>query len=691
MNLKKAIIETIKTSSSPVTLLQLAKKLKIERNQTTMLRAAAAELVKAGELAYDRGKYSSAQKAGLLQGTVCATISGSDFFMSESLKEDLKILCSADFCPMHNDIVLVRKKGRSCEIVKIVKRAYTTVIGTLFHEGTQYYVLPDEKKLHLQILIPKADRSKAAVGDKVVVSIVSYPTKKAAAIGRITEVLGPAEDDETAVLSVLRTYNIPEEFDPKVLLSANALPKEITDADLADRLDLRTLSCITIDGDDAKDLDDAVSLELTANGHYLLGVHIADVSHYVKADSLLDKSAAERATSVYIPGTVFPMLPKALSNGICSLNPQEDRLTLSCFMVIAKSGNVLEYSIQPSVIRSKYRMTYHDATELLEKKNSPLAQTYADILPMLLLMRKLAAILKKSRSRRGSIDFNFPEAKIELDGNHFPVSLQKYPIGVSNGIIEEFMLKANETVADYMLKNSLPCLYRVHAAPEEKKLTVFQELIGMFGYRLPKNPKPADFSLLLKQIQNTKEEPLLQKLMLRTMSKAKYKPVCEGHFGLAAEKYLHFTSPIRRYPDLLVHRVLHWSFARNSKAIEKYAGRMNTFAETCTQQEINAAMCERDVEDIRKAQYMSRHIGELFEGTISGVTAYGLFVELENTAEGFIPVASMKEDHFEYYENTFCFIGVSTHKKYTLGDKVTIKVHAAHTAEGKIDFELIIA
>lgn len=690
MNLKKAIIETVKTNS-PVTLLQIAKKLNIQRNQTAMLRAVAAELVNMGEITYDRGKYSAAQKAGLLQGTVCSTVSGADFFMNETLKEDLKIVRSLDFCAMHNDTVLVRKKGRSCEIVKIIKRAYTTVIGTLVHEGTQYCVLPDEKKLHIKVNIPKADRLKAKVGDKVVVSLVSYPTKKAPAVGKITEVLGPAKDEETAVLSVLRTYNIPEEFEDKVLQYAETLPKEITDRELSGRLDLRQLCCITIDGDDAKDLDDAVSLETTANGHYLLGVHIADVSHYVQADSILDKAAAARATSVYIPGTVFPMLPKTLSNGICSLNPQEDRLTLSCFMVIAKSGKVLEYSIQPSVICSKHRMTYHDVTELLEKNNSPLHKTYADILPMLRSMRKLAALLKKARSGRGSIDFNFPEAKIQLDEKHFPVSLQKYPIGISNGIIEEFMLKANETVADYMLKNALPCLYRVHAAPEEKKLIVFQELIEMFGYKLPKNPKPADFSLLLKQIQNTKEEPMLQKLMLRTMSKAKYKPVCEGHFGLAAEKYLHFTSPIRRYPDLLVHRVLHWNFARSQKAIEKYSSRMNAFAETCTQQEINAAMCERDVEDIRKAQYMSKHVGEIFEGTISGVTAFGMFVELENTAEGFIPVATMQEDHFEYYENTFCLLGAATHKKYTLGDKVTIKVHAAHTAEGKIDFELITA
>ena len=691
MNLKKAITETVKTFSSPVTLLQLAKKLKIQRNQTAMLRAAAASLVNAGELAYDRGKYSPAQKAGLLQGTVCSTISGTDFFMSEKLKEDLKILRSPELCPMHNDTVLVRRKGRACEIVKILKRAYSTVIGTLLCEGTQYYVLPDEKKLHLQIHIPKADRLKASMGDKVVVSIVSYPTKKAAASGRITEILGPAEDAETSVLSVLRTYGIPEEFAPGVLADADALPKEIPDAELAGRLDLRGLCCITIDGDDAKDLDDAVSVEMTENGHYLLGVHIADVSHYVKADSPLDKSAAERATSVYIPGTVFPMLPKALSNGICSLNPQADRLTLSCFMVIAKSGKVLEYSIQPSVICSKHRMTYHDVTELLENRNSPLAQTYADILPMLLSMRKLAALLKKARSQRGSIDFNFPEAKISLDEKHIPVSLEKYPIGISNGIIEEFMLKANETVADYMLKNALPCLYRVHAAPEEKKLAVFQELIEMFGYRLPREPKPIDFSVLLKQIQGTKEEPLLQKLMLRTMSKAKYKPVCEGHFGLATEKYLHFTSPIRRYPDLLVHRVLHWSFDRNRRAIEKYAGRMDAFAEICTQQEINAAMCERDVEDIRKAQFMGRHIGELFKGTISGVTAFGMFIELENTAEGFIPVATMKEDHFDYHENTFSFLGTSTHKKYTLGDKVTVKIHAAHAAEGKIELELITA
>ena len=688
MNLKKAIMEIVKTSSAPLTLLQIAKKLKIERNQTGMLRTVTAELVKNGDLSYDRGKYSP-QKADILQGTVCSTITGSDFFVSDSCKEDLKIMHSPSFFAMHKDTVLVQKKGRSCQIVKILKRANTQIIGTLFHEGSRYYVVPDEKKLHIEITIPKADRLKAQIGDKVVVSILCYPTKKAAAVGRIIEVLGCAQDDETAILSILRTYNIAEDFSKEVLQSAERIPQQISDSDLSGRLDLRGLNVITIDGDDAKDLDDAISLEKTENGHYLLGVHIADVSHYVKPDSVIDKAAAERATSVYIPGTVFPMLPKSLSNGICSLNPQEDRLTLSCFMILSKNGKVLEYTISPSVINSKYRMTYHNVTELLEQKTSPLRKTYAGILSMLLLMQKLAAVLKRARRQRGSIDFNFPEPKFELDKSGFPVSLEKYPIGISNEMIEEFMLKANETVADYMLKNGLPCLYRVHAAPEEKKLTVFQDLIKIFGYRLSQDPSPSDFSKLLKQIEGSKEETLIQKMMLRTMSKAKYKPVCEGHFGLAAEKYLHFTSPIRRYPDLLVHRVLHWSFSRNQKAIEKYSSRMNTFAEICTQQEINAAMCERDIDDIRKAQYMSGHIGEVWEGTISGVTSYGLFAELENTAEGFIPVASMKEDRFEFYENSFCLSGIFTDKKYTLGDKIKIRVHSVCIPEGTIQFELI--
>lgn len=678
------IVKIVTQSKAPLTDKEITKKLGFRYEDTPMVKKILEKCVKEGKIIKKNNRYLSNNE--FIEGKVCATLSGADFFMAESLTEDLKITKSREFNVMHNDRVLVKRMGRNCRIVKIIERGYERIVGTIYRDGTTYFVVPDEKKLHCLFVLPKGKRLGSIEGDKVVAQIISYPTEKANGVCEVKENLGSAEDDSTAILSVLYNYGVSTSFPDKVINALDFVPESITEADLYNRLDLRKLNTITIDGDDAKDLDDAVSLEITEKGDYLLGVHIADVSHYVKMDSLIDVEARQRATSVYIPGKVFPMLPKKLSNGICSLNEGEDRLTLSCFMIISKQGKVMEYSIQPSVINSKHRMTYNEVTEILENPKSEKRKQYKDIFGMLLLMKSLALLLMDNAQKRGSIDFDLPEAKIVLDENDYPVEIKEYETGISNKIIEQFMLITNQTVAMHMQNKGLPSIYRVHEPPEEKKLEAFKELIEVFGYKLPQNPKPQDFQKILYEAEGKTEEALIKKTMLRSMSKAKYKPSCDGHFGLAYEHYLHFTSPIRRYPDLMVHRALNMTFENNKKALFELKNRVENCSSVSTTQEINAAMCERDVEDIRKAQYMEKHIGEEFFGTVSGVTAYGMFVELENTVEGFIPISTM-EGYFDYDEARYQL--KSDEKSYRLGDEVKIRVFAVNIPDGKVEFTLL--
>lgn len=680
------IINIIRQSKRPMGVKEITRRMNLHPSQQKMVKNLLDRLNKEGKLIKRNGIYSLPQNEGLIEGAVCSTLSGADFFMSESLKEDLKIVHSREFALMHNDRVLVKKTGKNCRVVKIIKRAYTRLVGTVYNEDGTFFFVPDEKKLHDIFILPKSKRQQAQAGDKVVCEIISYPTDKGYGVCAVLENLGSSADDSTAILSVLYKYGIAQSFPKKVIDACEAVPQSVLDAEINNRLDLRKLTVITIDGEDAKDLDDAISLEMTEKGEYLLGVHIADVSHYVTMDSSIDVEARARATSVYIPGKVYPMLPKKLSNGICSLNENVDRLTISCFMLVSKQGKVMDYSIQPSIINSKHRMTYTDVTEILENPKSAKRKEYKDIFGMLLLMRQLAEILIEGAKKRGSIDFDLPEAKVILDENDFPLEIKEYEIGISNKIIEQFMLLANKTVAKHMVNKGLPSIYRVHEKPEEKKLEAFRELLSTFNISLKGDPKPQDFNVILNKIQGAPEEALIKKTMLRSMSKAKYKPTNDGHFGLAYEYYLHFTSPIRRYPDLMVHRALNMSFQNNKQGLKALFERLENTASISTQQEINAAMCERDITDIRKAQYMSKRIGEEYLGTVSGVTAYGLFVELPNTVEGFISINTM-DGYFDFDEASYRL--KSDNKCYRLGDNVKIRVFAADTIEGKVEFTLL--
>lgn len=679
------ILIILKKSKRALSLAEITKRLNLHPSEKSMVKKMLDRLIKAGKIVKSEGAYTLPQNEGLLEGTVCATASGADFFIKEGM-EDMKIVHSREFAVMHNDTVLVKKTGKNVRVVKIIKRAVERLVGTVYKDGTTYFLAPDDKKLHELFILPKGKRKDVQAGDKAVCDIVTYPTRYSHGVCTVKENLGSAEDDNTAILSVLYKYNVKQEFPENVIKEAENAPDAITEEELNGRLDLRRLNTITIDGEDAKDLDDAVSLEITEKGDYLLGVHIADVSHYVKMDSAIDVEARERATSVYIPGTVYPMLPKRLSNGICSLNENVDRLTISCFMIITKQGKMTEYSIQPSVIRSKRRMTYGDVTEILEDPKSEKRKQYKDIFGMLLLMRQLAELLIDTASKRGSIDFDLPEAKITLDESGFPIAIDKYETTISNRMIEQFMLQANTTVAKHMRDKGLPAVYRVHDEPEQKKLESFSDLISSFNLRLPEKPTPRDFQAILYKIEGMPEEALIKKTMLRSMSKAKYKATCGGHFGLAYENYLHFTSPIRRYPDLFVHRTLNMIFEGNKNALREQANRMENTANVSTLREIDAAMTERDVDDIRKAQYMSKRIGDEAYGTVSGVTAYGMFVELDNTVEGFIPINTM-EGYYDYDEANYRL--VSDKSIFRLGDRVRIRVFAVNIPEGKVEFTLL--
>jgi len=682
----KKIKDIFTKAEVPLSPNEVLKRLHLSKKDLKEIKAVLEHMAKDGELIKIRDKYISPKKAGLYSGTVASTHNGYGFFVCDALNEDLKIVNGEDLAIMNGDKVIAVKRGTKCDIIRITERANKKIIGKVMKEDSRWFVLPDDSKIHEVFILPKAERANVELGDKVVAEIAAYPTKKANGICNVIENLGASEDDETTVLGVLRSYDVDEAFPAEVLDEAEAITEGITEGELNGRLDLRELLTVTIDGDDAKDLDDAVSLEMTDDGNYLLGVHIADVSHYVKWNSIIDNEAKKRATSVYVPGSVYPMLPKKLSNGVCSLNENEDRLTLSCFMKLSRQGKTLDYSIQPAVIKSKHRMTYGVVTDILENESSENRKKYSDVTEMLFRMHELAEILISAADQRGYIEFDLPEAKITLDENNFPIKIEPYPIGISNKIIEQFMLTANNTVAEYMDKKGLPCLYRTHQPPEEKKLRAFRDLIEIFNYSLPESAEPSDFNSLLKAVKGSTEEHLIEKAMLRTMSKAKYKSSCDGHFGLAMDKYLHFTSPIRRYPDLIVHRVLHMAFDKQQGAIKEYGKQIDSLGEICTDREIAAASCERDVSDIRKAQYMSKHIGEVLDATVSGVTGYGIYAENEATVEGFIPLKSLN-GHYEYDEARYMLFSDS--KKYTLGDKITVKVHSVDIQAGKVELELL--
>ena len=630
---------------------------------------------------------------------------GFGFVETDEDDKDIFIPPNMTFGSMTGDIVRVKittpaEENHRAEgtIVDIIERKTKVIIGTFQKSKNYGFVVPDEKAMGTDVFISKKLRHKAKNGDKVVVSIKKYPEGNMSAEGEIIEVLGKSSDTNVDLISVIRAHDYKLVFPKEVNKEANSLPQVIRDID--GRADLRDREIFTIDGDDTKDIDDAVSLYMDGED-YVLGVHIADVSTYVKSGTALDKEARKRGTSVYLIDTVIPMLPRELSNGICSLNPNEDRYALSVEMRISKNGEVLESKIFKSVIQSKIQMTYNKVYDILV--NNTVAEGYEQHVETLKLMEKLARILIDKKSKMGAIDFDMPEAKIILDENDAVVDIKLREMTIANKLIEEFMILANEAVAETFNKKELPFIYRIHEKPEVDRIEKLNTMLKNLGY--PEIDLTAcankgkvngnNLALQLKNVMNlakgNENEKLVSLLVLRTMQLAKYSNENIGHFGLASEYYCHFTSPIRRYPDLFIHRVIS-SYLENeldSKLISKYKKQAIKYAETSSEMEQEEEEAERDLYEIKKCEFMQKHVGETYDGSISGVTSFGIFVELENTVEGLIRLENMKDDYYVYDENQMRLIGKRTNKIFKLGDRVKIKVVSANKLLRRIDFELV--
>ena len=679
------------------TLTEICKTLGIPYREKNRVEKLLDELMISGKIFQnDGGRYGTSEQLGLVFGKLVGNERGFAFLVQENAedKEDLFIPKKYLRGALHGDTVLAELSPVSfgereeAKIVKILSRGFDKIVGTFRRDRRAGYLLPDEKKFSTEIYIPLSDCSHIKSGVKAVAKITSYPLGRTPG-GQIIEVLGDEDDFFAEELSIIRAYRLDKKFPERVEKEAKAqAARPITQAELATRRDLRETLLFTIDGEDTRDIDDAISLEKTDEG-YLLGVHIADVSHYVFPRSALDEEAFERGTSVYFPDRVLPMLPRPLSNGICSLNEGEDRLALSCLMHVDGQGRVKHSEIVESVIRSRHKMTYTQITKLLEGDKA-LRNKYADIAETVDLCAELTHILQEKRAKKGSVSLDVKEAKILFDENTGEITIPDYERAFSYQIIEAFMVLANETVAEYMHALDAPFIYRVHEKPTEEKAAAFRafaQTLGLTARFQADDVKPYDYRNLLKSAENLPSYSVLNRVMLRSMQKARYSAENKGHFGLASDCYCHFTSPIRRYPDLCIHRVikevLHGGY---EQAVQTYGAFMPHAAEQSSERERRAADAERDVDDLYKAMYMSERIGEQFEGVISGVTAYGLFVELANTVEGFVPIESLL-GNFTFDADKFRLIG--THESFTIGESVLIKVIDVDFYRRRAEFRLL--
>lgn len=602
---------------------------------------------------------------------------------------------------MNGDTVLIRVVNatsggrREGAITRVVERKTTKVVGMYQNNKGFGFVVPDDKKLPMDVFIGKGDSLDAVDGHKVVVEITDWPVDGKSATGMVTQILGHRNDPGVDILSIIHKHGIEVDFPQAVLDQANKIPEEVQEQDLFKRRDLREELSITIDGADAKDLDDAISVVKNDNGSYILSVHISDVSYYVTENSAMGDDAYDRGTSVYLTDRVIPMLPHRLSNGICSLNPGVDRLTLSCTMTIDRNGKVLEHEIFESVIRSKERMTYNEVYKIIEEKDEELSEKYAHVVPMINHMADLAAILKQKREDRGAIDFNFKESKILVDEKGWPTDVVIMERTVSERLIEEFMLAANETIAEHFHWLKVPFIYRIHEDPKAEKLQRFFEFLTNFGVVVKgtgNKVHPKALQEIVESIEGLPEETVISTMLLRSMQQAKYLDQSLGHFGLSTEFYTHFTAPIRRFPDLIVHRLIRTYLIEkdmSTQTLAHWSAILADIAEHTSERERRAVEAERDTESLKKAQFMLDKIGEEFEGVISSVTNFGLFVELENTIEGLVHVSHMTDDYYRFDDRQMMMIGERSGKQYRLGDEVTVKVIAVKPEESTIDFEIV--
>lgn len=679
----------------PMKLKEIAMLLQIPREQRNELKEVLEALEADGKIYVSKkGKYVKGQPQ-YLKGIFQANLRGFGFVLRED-EEDVFIPEENINGAFQGDEVefLITKspEGRRKEgkIVRVVSHGTTKVIGLYEKSKSFGFVRPDNQRFLKDIYIPAGKEKGAMTGHKVVVELTSYGGENMKPEGKVVEIIGHINDPGTDIMSIVKGYDMPVEFPEKVLNQAERVGKDVSEADMAGRMDLRDWQMVTIDGEDAKDLDDAVSLTEVENG-WKLGVHIADVTNYVQEKSALDREALKRGTSVYLADRVIPMLPHKLSNGICSLNAGENRLALSCIMTVDKKGEIVDHVIAETVIRVDQRMSYTSVAKILEAQDEQERQKYEKLVPMFEQMAEVSGLLRERRKKRGAIDFDFPETKMILDEQGRPVELKPYERNVATKMIEDFMLAANETVAEEYFWREIPFLYRTHEAPEEDKVKKLSTFINNFGYHIHMGNEilPKEIQKLLEKVEGTPQEALISRLALRSMKQARYTPENAGHFGLAAQYYTHFTSPIRRYPDLQIHRIIKENL-RGRLSDDRMAHYEKILQEVATQSsemERRAEEAERETVKLKKVEYMQDRIGEEFEGVISGITKWGAYVELPNTIEGLVHVVNMKDDHYEYREEQYELVGEHFRNVYKLGQRVRVRVLGADRLQRTIDFE----
>lgn len=683
----------------PMKLKELAVFLQVPKNEREDFKQILDKMISKNLIAMTSdGRYTKPEKDEYT-GTFMGSSRGFGFVRIEDLPDDIFISQEDTAGALHNDIVAIRiirkstgTKRSEGKVLRIISHGNSTIVGTYDKSKNFGFVVPDNPKISKDIFVRNENSLGAVNGHKVVVKIENYGSNTKSPEGRIIEILGHVDDPQTDVLTVLKAYDIPVEFPENINIQLKNIPDHVDIRQYTERMDLRSLPTVTIDGEDAKDLDDAITLS-KSNGIYHLGVHIADVSHYVTENSPLDKEALKRGTSVYLVDRVVPMLPHELSNGICSLNEGCDRLALSCLMDIDEKGNVIGHEIAETVICVDRRMTYTAVNSIITNQECSEAEKYKEFVPMFHLMKEAADVLREKRRNRGGIDFDFPESKIILDDSGNPLEIIPYERNAATKIIEDFMLIANETIAEDFFWQELPFLYRTHETPDTERIQKLTAIISNFGYYIKMGRgeiHPKEFQKLLGKIADTPEEALISRLVLRSMKQARYTTQNTGHFGLAVKYYCHFTSPIRRYPDLQIHRIikenLHGKLGESRQA--HYHTILPDVANTSSMAERRADEAERDVEKLKKIEYMSRHIGEIYRGTISGMTASGIYVELPNTCEGFLRLQDLDDDYYYYDEKQLEIIGETLGTVFRLGQSITIRVAYTDKLSRTIQFVL---
>lgn len=712
---KKVICDLMEDSLYvPMKEKELAVFLQVETSDRPELKRILEELVCEGKLTQTpKGKYmkGSGKPREALIGTFISNAKGFGFVEIEGETEDFFIPADDTLNAFHKDTVEIRPttggasagKRREAKVVRIVEHGIKQVVGTFDKAKNFGFVRPDISKIAGDIFVP-IERSKGAVtGHKVVVEITDYGRAGKSPEGKVVEILGHINDPGVDILAIVKGYDLPMEFPEKVLNQAQRVASDVSEADMVGRKDLRDVVMVTIDGEDAKDLDDAVNVSFDeSTGRYKLGVHIADVTNYVQENSALDREAKKRGTSVYLVDRVIPMLPHALSNGICSLNEGVDRLALSCLMEIDGTGEITDYEIAETVIRVNKRMSYTSVKKILEDKDEAETAKYAELIPMFERMAELSGILREKRRKRGAIDFDFPESKIYLEPDGRPIDIKPYERNTANMLIEDFMLAANETVAQHFYWMEAPFVYRVHDKPDAEKIQKLNVFINNLGYYMKSIGKakrkvadeeihPKEIQKLLKKIEGTPEEAMVSRLTLRSMKQARYSTESTGHFGLACQFYSHFTSPIRRYPDLQIHRIIKEQLRGrlNEERILHYRGILDEVAKHSSETERRADEAERETDKLKKMEYMEERIGQVFSGVISGITVWGVYVELENTVEGMIHVSKLPGDYYNYNESAYEMVGEHTGRTFKLGEPVVIRVAGTDRLTKTIDFELV--